>query len=137
MASWRDELNEAVKSKAERDAEEAERHKKRVQEALATAEAAMNLGVEALRYTYNKLKDKGQPATLSEEADKYKLTLGELTLALELSRESAVIKATYGEGKPREFDLAKDRHIAATDVEEYLGRRSLELVRAAYKATPW
>jgi hypothetical protein len=137
MASWRDELNEAVKSKAEREAEEAERHKKRVQEALATAENAMNLGVEALRFTFAKLKDKGQPATLDEAQDKYKLTLGELTLSLELSRDSAVIKATYGEGKPREFDLAKDRHIAATDVEEYIGRRSLELVRAAYKTNPW
>ena len=65
------------------------------------------------------------------------LTLGALSLTLELSRESAVIKVTFGEGKPRDFDLAKDRHIAPADVEEYMGRRSLELVRAAYKAAPW
>lgn len=137
MPSWRDELTEAVKSKAEREAEEAARHKKRVEEALATAEGAMGLGVEAMRYTRDRLKDKGQPVVLAEEQDKYKLSLGELSLTLELVRESAVIKATFGEGKPREFDLAKDRHIAPADVEEYMGRRALELVRAAYKATPW
>ena len=137
MPSWRDELSEAVKSKAERDAEEAARHKKRVEEALATAETAMNLAAEALRYTRDRLKDKAQPVVLEESPDRYKLVLGELSLALELSRESAVIKVTFGEGKPRDFDLAKDRHIAPADVEEYMGRRSLELVRAAYKAAPW
>ena len=137
MPSWRDELTEAVKSKAEREAEEAARHKKRVEEALATAEAAMNLGVESLRFARERLKEKGQPVELSEEKDKYRLALGGQVLTLELVRESAVIKATFGEGKPREFDLAKDRHIAPTDVEEYMGRRSLEVVRAAYKANPW
>lgn len=137
MASWRDELIEAVKSKAERDAEEAARHRKRVEEALATAEAAMNLGAEALRYTRDRLLDKGQPAELVEEKDRFRLTLRELNLTLELVRASALVKATFGEGKPREFDLAKDRHIAPTDVEEYMGRRSLELVRAAYKANAW
>ena len=137
MPSWRDELTEAVKSKAEREAEEAARHKKRVEEALATAEAAMNLGVESLRFARERLKDKGQPVELSEEKDKYRLALGGQILTLELVRESAVIKATFGEGKPREFDLAKDRHIAPADVEEYMGRRALELVRAAYKGAPW
>jgi hypothetical protein len=137
MPSWRDELTEAVKSKAERDAEEAARHKKRVEEALATAETAMGLAAEALRYTCGELKKKGQPAELEEAADRYKLAIGALSLTLELSRESAVIKVTFGEGKPRDFDLAKDRHIAPADVEEYMGRRSLELVRAAYKASPW
>ena len=137
MASWRDELIEAVKSKAERDAEEAARHRKRVEEALATAETAINLGVEALRYTRDRLREKDQPVELSEEKDRYRLSLRELGLTLELVRESAVIKVTFGEGKPREFDLAKDRHIAPADVEEYMGRRSLELVRAAYKTNPW
>ncbi len=137
MASWRDELIEAVKSKAERDAEEAARHKKRVEEALATAEAAMALAVESLRYTRDRLRDKDQPVELSEDKDRHRLSLHELTLALELVRESAVIKVTFGEGKPREFDLAKDRHIAPADVEEYMGRRALELVRGAYKAHPW
>jgi hypothetical protein len=137
MASWRDELVEAVKSKAERETEEEARHKKRVEEALATAETAMGLGAEALRYTRDRLRDKEQPVELSEEKDRHRVTLHDLALTLELVRESAVIKITFGEGKPREFDLAKDRHIAPVDVEEYIGRRSLELVRAAYKAHPW
>jgi hypothetical protein len=137
MPSWRDELIDAVKTKAERDAEEQARHKKRVEEALATAEAAMALGVEALRYTRDRLREKGQAAELTEEKDSYRLKLGDVGLSLELIRESAIIKVTFGEGKPREFDLAKDRHIAPADVEEYMGRRALELVRGAYKATPW
>jgi hypothetical protein len=137
MASWRDELTEAVKSKTEREAEEAARHKKRVEEALATAESAMALGVEALRYSRDKLQEKGQPVELAEEKDRHRLALFDLALTLELVRESAVIKVTFGEGKPREFDLAKDRHIAPADVEEYMGRRALELVRGAYKAHPW
>jgi hypothetical protein len=137
MPSWRDELIEAVKTKAEREAEEQARHKKRVEEALATAEAAMALGVDALRYTRDRLQEKGQAATLAEDKDSFHLKLGELGLALELLRDSAVIKVTFGEGKPREFDLAKDRHIAPADVEEYMGRRALELVRGAYKTSPW
>ncbi len=137
MPSWRDELMEAVKTKAERDAEEAARHRKRVEEALATAEAAMKLGAEALRFASEKLKEKGQAASLEEPQDVLKLSLGEISLRLELSRESAVIKVTFGDAKPRDFDFAKDRHISPTDVEEYVGRRALELVRAAQKATPW
>ena len=137
MASWRDELIEVVKSKAERDAEELARQKKRVEEALATAEAAIGLAAEGLRFTRDRLREKEQPAELAEEADRYKLTIRELTLTLELLRESAVIRVTFGDGKPREFDFAKDRHIAPADVEEYIGRRSLELVRAAQKTTPW
>ncbi len=137
MASWRDELIEAVKTKAEREAEELARHRKRVEEALATAEAAINLGAEGLRFTCDRLKDKGQPAELTEAQDAYKLTLREHSLTLELARDSAMVKITFGEGKPREFDFAKDRHIAPADVEEYVGRRSLEFVRAAYKSQPW
>jgi hypothetical protein len=137
MSSWRDELTEAVKTKAEREAEELARHKKRVEEALATAEAAINLGAEGLRFTRDRLKEKAQPAELAEETDAYKLTLREHRLSIELSRETAVVKITFGEGKPREFDFAKDRHIAPGDVEEYIGRRSLELVRAAHKAHEW
>ena len=137
MASWRDELIEAVKTKAEREAEELARHKKRVEEALSTAEAAVKLGAEGLRFTCERLKEKNQPASLAEEKDAYKITIHEHRLTLELMRDSAVIKITFGEGKPREFDFAKDRHIAPADVEEYIGRRSLELVRAAYKSHPW
>jgi hypothetical protein len=137
MASWRDELIEAVKTKAEREAEELARHKKRVAEALTTAEAAINLAAEGLRFTLERLKEKDQPAELAQAADAYKLMIREHSLALELSRETAIVKITFGEGKPREFDFAKDRHIAPADVEEYIGRRALELVRAAHKANPW
>ncbi|HSO00143.1 MAG TPA: hypothetical protein VLS89_17745 [Candidatus Nanopelagicales bacterium] len=137
MAGWRDELTEAVKSKAEREAEELARHKKRVAEALTAAEMALNLGAEALRYTRDRLKDKEQPVELGEEPDKLRLSLRELSMSLELVRESAVVRVTFGDGKPREFDFAKDRHIAPPDVEEYIGRRALEFVRAAQKASPW
>ena len=137
MASWRDELIEVIKTKAERDAEEQARQRKRVEEALATAETAMALGIEGLRFTAAGLIEKSQPAALAEAPDSFKLTIHDLSLALELLREGAVIKVTFGEGKPREFDFAKDRHIAPADVEEYVGRRSLELVRAAQKSYPW
>ena len=137
MPNWRDELIEAVKTKDERDAEELARHKKRVEEALTTAAEALRLAAEGMRFTGDRLKEKGQPAELTEAADQVKLTIFEASLALELSRESAIIKVTFGDSKPREFDFAKDRHIAPADVEEYIGRRSLELVRAAYKAHPW
>ncbi len=137
MPSWRDELIEAVKTKAERDAEEAARHRKRVEEALATAEAAMKLGAEALRFSAERLGEKGQTAAFEEGDGSVKLTLNDLSLRLELSRESAIIKVTFGDAKPREFDFAKDRHIAPNDVEEYVGRRALEFVRSAQKAFPW
>lgn len=137
MPSWRDELIEAVKTKAEREAEEQARHRKRVEEALATAESAMKLGGDALRFAEGKLQEKGQPASLEDTPDALKLALGELALRLELARESAIIKITFGDAKPREFDFAKDRHISPADVEEYIGRRTLELVRSAQKSQPW
>ncbi|MCC6551648.1 MAG: hypothetical protein IT372_01330 [Polyangiaceae bacterium] len=137
MPTWRDELIEAVKSKAEREAEELARHRKRVAEALAAAESAVSLGGDSLRFATDRLKEKGQGAALSEEPDRLRLALGELSLTLELVRESAIVRVTFGEGKPREFDFAKDRHIAPADVEEYIGRRALELVRAAQKVAPW
>lgn len=137
MASWRDELIEAVKSKSERESEELARHKKRVAEALAAAESAVSLGAEALRFTRDQLKEKDQPVELAEEQDRHRLVIREFSLALELLRDSAVVRVTFGDGKPREFDFAKDRHIAPADVEEYVGRRTLELVRAAQKANPW
>jgi hypothetical protein len=137
VPNWRDELIEAVKTKAERDEEERERHRKRVEEALTTAEAAMNLAVDSMRFTRDRLKEKGQEVDLVEQPDSYKLVLREVSLSLELQRDAALIKSTFGEGKPREFDFAKDRHIAPADVEEYIGRRSLEFVRAAQKGSPW
>jgi hypothetical protein len=137
VATWRDELIEAVKSKAERDEEELARHRKRVAEALAAAESAVSLGLEALRFTRERLLEKGQAAELAEEGDKYRLSLREFSLSLELVRDAAVARVVFGDGKPRDFDFAKDRHIAPADVEEYMGRRALELVRAAQKTTPW
>jgi hypothetical protein len=137
VASWRDELTEAAKSKAEREAEEQERHKRRVQEALTTAEAAISLGAEALRFTRDHLRGKEQDATLEEQPDAYKLKLRDFSLNLELVRDAAIIRVTFADGKPREFDFAKDRHIAPADVEEYIGRRAVEVVRAAQKASPW
>jgi hypothetical protein len=137
VPSWRDELIEAVKTKAEREAEELERHRKRVEEALATADEAMKAGMEALRFASDKLKEKGQQSAIEESADSIKLSLHDLALKLELSRESAIIKMTFGDAKPREFDFAKDRHISKSDVEEYVGRRALEFVRSAQKASPW
>jgi hypothetical protein len=137
MSSWREELTEVVKTKAERDAEEQARQKKRVAEALATAETAMSLGADALRYARDRLVEKEQTAELTEGPDYYKLVVHEQTVALELVRDSAVLRVMAGDAKPREFDFAKDRHIAPTDVDEYMGRRLLELVRAAHKAQPW
>ncbi len=137
MPSWRDELVDAVKTRAEREAEEQARQKKRVAEALATAEAATTLGADALRYARDRLCEKHQPALFVEADDQYTLSLNSHALCLELVRASAIIKVTAGEGKPREFDFAKDRHLAPTDVEEYMGRRLLELVRAAHKTQPW
>ncbi len=137
MANWRDELNEAVKTKAEREAEEAAKQRQRVQEALASAQGAMALGIDALKFAAERIAEKGQAAKLSEQGGGARLDLATFSLVLELDRETAVIKVTFLEGKPREFDFARDRHIAAADVEEYVGRRTVELVRNAQKAQPW
>lgn len=137
MPNWRDELIEAVKSKAEREEEERARHKKRVEEALATAESALRQGADALRFARDRLVEKGQAVVFEEQPDAYKIAIRDLGLSIELLRDSAVLRITYAGGKPREFDFAKDRHIAPPDVEEYVGRRLVELVRAAQKDAPW
>lgn len=137
MANWREELTEAVKSKAERDAEEKERLKKRVEEALTGASEAMRLAAVALGFARERLEEKQQPASSSGEGDNLRLSLGELALTISLDRETAILRVTFIEGKPREFDFAKDRHIAPADVEEYVGRRAVEFVKAAQKANPW
>ncbi len=137
MANWRDELSEVVKTKAERDAEEKERQRKRVEEALTSAEAAMQLARDGLVFTRDRIAEKNLPCALDDSKDALRLSLRELALAVALDRETAIIKVTFIEGKPREFDFAKDRHIAAADVEDYVGRRAVELVRAAHKAQPW
>ena len=65
------------------------------------------------------------------------MSLNELRLSVGLSRSDAVLKVTFNDGRPREFDFAKDRHLSPKDVEEYVGRRAVELARAAQKANPW
>ena len=137
MANWRDELKQAVKSKAEREAEEEARRKKRVEEAMAVAQEALQGAFTALGFAKEALEEKKQPVSLEGGDDQKTLKLGEFSLTAELDRDSAILRITFGNSKPREFDFAKDRHIAAADVEEYTGRRSVELVRAAQKASPW
>src|SRR5256885_7991038 len=110
MVSWRDELNEAVKSKAEREAEEQARVRKRVEEALATATQAMNLGAEALAFANQRLNEKGQAAEHQVQGDVAKLKLTDQSVTLELVRDAALVRITFGDQKPREFDFAKDRH---------------------------
>lgn len=149
MPSWRDELIEAAKTKAERDAEEAARQKKRVEEALSAAAAALDAGGNAMTFAIEQLRSKVPEAELLVAGDRKELKIPrsaeengtvirhELRLLLELSRETAILQVTFGDAKPRDFDFAKDRHIAAADVEEYVGRRAVELVRAAQKVAPW
>ena len=137
MPNWRDELIEAVKTKAEREAEEAEKHRVRVREALTSAEAALKLGAEALVFASERVKEKGQEAALEVSEHLVKFSIGALALVAELDTTTAIIKVSYLEAKAREFDFARDRHIASADVEEYLGRRVVELVKAAQKANPW
>jgi hypothetical protein len=148
MANWREELNEAVKTRAEREAEEAERLRQRVAEALGTAESAFELAVGALRFARERIADKGRSVELEltpSEASPASARLvlgpsgepGTLVLGVAVDRETAVVKVSVAEAKPREFDFAKDRHIAALDVEEYVGRRVVELVKSAQKASPW
>ncbi|NUP09284.1 MAG: hypothetical protein HOW73_24800 [Polyangiaceae bacterium] len=152
MPNWRDELIDAVKTRVERDAEEAAKHKQRVLEALASAETALGLAIEALKFGHERIAEKGQDAKFLDETEEVasdgdlpggkrtklaRLSLGNLSVAIELDRATAVIKVSFLEGKPREFDFARDRHIAAADVEDYVGRRVVELVRSAQKASPW
>lgn len=137
MPNWRDELIEAVKTKAERDAEEAAKQRLRVQEALSTAEAALNLAKEALGFAHETLLAKSQPSSVETLPHGARFLLGVMTLAVELDPATAVIKVSYFEAKARDFDFARDRHIAAIDVEEYVGRRLVELIRTVQKASPW
>lgn len=141
MANWRDELIEAVKTKVEREAEEAEKQKLRVREALTSAESALKLGAEALSFAADRVKEKGRDVSLEVSEHSAKFHLGpagaQMSLVADLDPTTAIIKVSYLDAKAREFDFARDRHIAAADVEEYLGRRVVELIRAAQKATPW
>jgi hypothetical protein len=137
VATWRDELSEVIKSRTERDAEEHARLRARVEEALKTAELALSLARDGLRYACEQFRGKQQAAELEESPNGIKLSLGSTSIGIELLRETAVIRIQFGEGKPRDFDFAKDRHLAPADLEEYVGRRLVEFARAAQKAAPW
>jgi hypothetical protein len=137
MSTWRDELIEAVKSKREREAEEETRRQKRLEEALSVATDAMTKALDSLRFADEQLRDKRQPCKLVEKTDDLALELFDLRLAVSLSRADGVVKITFNDGRPREFDFAKDRHLSSKDVEEYVGRRTVELARAAQKNKPW
>lgn len=146
MPNWRDELIDAVKTKAEREAEEAEKQRQRVREAMTSAEAALKLGVDALAFASERVKEKGKTSTVESSDHAVKFTMQgpdvnggttTMSIAADLDPATAIIKVTYQDAKAREFDFARDRHIAAADVEEYLGRRVVELIRAAQKASPW
>jgi len=151
VPNWRDELIDAVKTKAEREAEEAEKHKQRVREAMMSAEAALKFGVDALTFASERVREKGKASSIEASEHAVKFTMEgpaapaaagappaptTMSLAADLDPSTAVIKVTYQDAKAREFDFARDRHIAAADVEEYLGRRVVELIRAAQKASP-
>ncbi|MEM9693233.1 MAG: hypothetical protein AAGA56_11855 [Myxococcota bacterium] len=137
MAQWREELIEAIKSKAERDAEEAERQRKRLEAALAVADEAMGGALDGLSFVEQQLKGKSQPVALEKGKGSHRLQLHEQSLEVSVSRDDAVVKVSFNGGRPREFDFAKDRHLAPKDVEEYVGRRAVELARSAQKTHPW
>ena len=137
VTHWRDELTEASKSKAEREAEEQARQRARLKEALTTAEGARDLALEALRFTHGVLASKGLTVALGDREGGVELGLGEQRIRVSLDCDTAVLRVALADGKPKEFDFMKDRHVTASDVEEYIGRRAVELVRSAQKVTPW
>jgi hypothetical protein len=137
MANWRDELVDVVKSKSEREAEEDLRKAKRLADALKVAEEALAKASDSLGFLNEQLTNKSQPAKLAREADDVSFKMNDLSLSVGLVRTEAVVKVTFNDGRPREFDFAKDRHLSIKDVEEYVGRRAVELARAAQKTNPW
>ncbi len=137
MSNWRKELIDTIRSKEDREREEQERARKRLEAALKIADEAMRGAAESLRFAHEQFSAKGQPSKLDESGDKLHFELFELHLSVELCRDDAILKINYVEGRPREFDFSKDRHLGPRDVEEYVGRRAVELARAAQKSNPW
>jgi hypothetical protein len=135
--NWREELVETIKSKDERESEEKERRAKRITEALKVAEEALRMALEGLKFTNEQLKGKKQPASFKKATAGATLAMHDFSIDVKLRREDAVLEVSYSGGRPKQFDFAKDRHLAASDVEEYVGRRALEMARAAQKANPW
>jgi len=137
MDNWRDELTEVIKSQAEREAEDEARQAKRLRDALVVADEAMGLSLEAVRFAAEQIAAKGQAAEVEEAEGRHRFTLHGSSLALGLDRERAVLEVALNAGRAREFDFANDRHLAPREVEEYVGRRVVELVRSVKKTNPW
>ena len=137
MTSWREELADLIKSKAEREAEEAKRKRKRLDQALKVADEALESALDGLRFTNEQLQNKSQPSRLAELDGCHTLQMHEQSIAVGLSRDDAILRVVFNNGRPREFDFAKDRHLSPKDVEDYVGRRAVEFVRAAQKTDPW
>ena len=137
MATWRDELVTVIKSQPERDAEAAERKRQRLAEALTVAEQALERARDGMTFADEKLRGKGQPCKLVDSGDVMSLTLHDYQLETSLDRSTAILSITYNAGQPRLFNFSEERHTAAKDVEEYIGRRAVELARAAQKTHPW
>ncbi len=137
MSTWREELLVIIKTQAEREAEEKDHRKKRIAAALEVAVESYDNAREGLRFAHEKLVTKKQPSELKEGEDSCGVALFELQLQVSLKREVAVLEVIYGDAKPREFDFANDRHLAPRDIEDYIGRRVVELARAAQELHPW
>lgn len=139
---WKQELLEVIKTQAERDAEADARRRARLAEALKSAEAALNAANEALRFCAENMQSKALPASIALLAEGADFKLGDsanptCVMTTRLDRETAMLTIQFGEGKAKEFDFGRDRHIAPEDVDEYVGRRLLELVRTAKSERPW
>jgi hypothetical protein len=137
MAGWRDELSEVIKTKDEREVEEAARKRKRLVEALGVGDEALERALEGLKYAHEQLQNKSQPSSLSEQDGVHALRMHEQHITIALQRDDAILKVVFNDGRPREFDFAQDRHMSPKDVEEYVGRRAVEFARAAQKTNPW
>lgn len=135
--SWRDELLEAVKTKKEREAEKAERLRERVAVALVIAEEAYALVREVLGFGHEQMLGKGQKASFESTDSGCELRLDDFAIVASLSNEDAQLNVSYNKARPRSFDFLNDRHLSPKDVEEYVGRRTVELVRAAQQKAPW
>ena len=88
-------------------------------------------------FAAEQLREKGQDVNVDTKDDGRTLSFRDYSVVLGLDVETAVLTVVYNDGRPKEFDFAKDRHLAPKDVEEYVGRRVVEMARAAQKAEPW
>ena len=92
MTTWRDELLEAIKTRAERDAEEEAKRKKRLEEALKIADEASEKAHEGLAFTHDHLVAKGLSPTLTRDGNAATLEFCGQTLTVDLDRSEAMLK---------------------------------------------